>query len=136
MGSEQRDNCLRQLSDEFQMVRASVDRVELPADVLSAFAKPVPEYEPEFRHLRHGLTAYEIRYADNYPEVRLHKLSGLSSIVIKGAGTKPEPPRLLFVQPKAKEVSYGPRPSISPCGRGCVVSLRGTVRVHRLSSHQ
>ncbi len=64
MGSEQR-NRLQHLSEEFQMVRASADRVELLTALLSALAKPVPEYEPEFRHLRHGLSAYEISGAEN-----------------------------------------------------------------------
>ncbi len=65
MGSKQKDNLPRKLSDEFQMVRASADRVELLAGVLSAFAKPVPEYDAEFRHVRDRLPAYEINRADN-----------------------------------------------------------------------
>ncbi len=65
MSSEQKDNLPRKLWDEFQMVRASTDRVELLAGVLSAFAKPLLEYGAEFRHLRDGLSAYEINGADN-----------------------------------------------------------------------
>ncbi len=42
-----------------QMVQASADRVELLADVLSAHAKPVPEYEPESRQTVGPLIFFE-----------------------------------------------------------------------------
>jgi hypothetical protein len=58
MGSGLRDR-LRKLSDEFQMVQASADRVELLADMLSALAKPVPEYEPESRQTVGPLIFFE-----------------------------------------------------------------------------
>ncbi len=43
----------------------SIERVELLTALVSAFAKPVPEYEPEFRHVPHRLSAHEIRRSAN-----------------------------------------------------------------------
>ncbi len=41
------------------MVQASADRLELLADMLSALAKPVPEYEPESRQTVGPLIFFE-----------------------------------------------------------------------------
>jgi hypothetical protein len=38
-------------------VRAEIDRIEILTAALAAFARPVPDYEPGFQHLRH-LTAH------------------------------------------------------------------------------
>ena len=43
-------------------MRADLDRVELLTAALSAFGRPVPDYEPGFRHLRNlTLGAHQIR---------------------------------------------------------------------------
>jgi hypothetical protein len=34
-------------------VRAEIDRIEILTAALAAFARPVPDYEPGFRHLQH-----------------------------------------------------------------------------------
>jgi hypothetical protein len=34
-------------------VRAEIDRIEILTAALAAFARPVPDYEPGFHHLRH-----------------------------------------------------------------------------------
>jgi hypothetical protein len=51
----------RESSEE---VRASVERVELLTALVSAFAQPIPEYEPEFHHLPDRLSAHELHSAN------------------------------------------------------------------------
>jgi len=42
-------------------MRADLDRIEFLSAALSAFSKPVPEYEPSFRHMHHlALKAHEL----------------------------------------------------------------------------
>jgi hypothetical protein len=41
----------RDLDDALDNMRGDVDRVELLAAALSAFSRPVPDYEPRFHHL-------------------------------------------------------------------------------------
>jgi hypothetical protein len=42
-------------------MHADLDRVEILAAALSAFSRPVPDYEPHFRHLDHmTLSAHEL----------------------------------------------------------------------------
>jgi hypothetical protein len=36
------------------------DRLELLMALVHAFAQPVPEYEPEFRHVRDRLSAHQV----------------------------------------------------------------------------
>ncbi len=36
-------------------IRSDLDRVELLMAALSAFAHPIPDYEPGFRHLGHSI---------------------------------------------------------------------------------
>jgi hypothetical protein len=48
----------------FEKVRIGVDRVDLLASFLAVLAKPVPKYEPEFRHVPSRLSAHEIRGGD------------------------------------------------------------------------
>jgi hypothetical protein len=43
-------------------MRADLDRSEILMAALSAFSKPVPDYEPCFRNMHHlMLTAHELR---------------------------------------------------------------------------
>jgi hypothetical protein len=42
-------------------MRADLDRVEILAAALSAFSRPIPNYEPDFRHLDHmTLSAHKL----------------------------------------------------------------------------
>ena len=42
-------------------MRADIDRIEILMAALSAFRRPVPNYEPAFRNMRHlMLTAHEL----------------------------------------------------------------------------
>jgi hypothetical protein len=34
-------------------IRTELDKIEILSAAMSAFSKPVPNYEPGFRHLRH-----------------------------------------------------------------------------------
>jgi hypothetical protein len=47
------DRVRRELNGALDKIRVELDRIELLSIALSAFSKPVPEYEPDFRHLRH-----------------------------------------------------------------------------------
>ncbi len=50
----------RELHRLFDNIRGDLDRIEILTAALSAFSRPVPDYEPCFRHLRQSpLTAYE-----------------------------------------------------------------------------
>jgi len=50
-----------ELDRAFAALRADLDRIELLSAALAAFNRPVPEYEPSFRHVRFaGLAAHEI----------------------------------------------------------------------------
>lgn len=48
---------MEQMSHELhrtlESVRVELDRIEILTAALSAFSKPVPDYEPGFQHLRH-----------------------------------------------------------------------------------
>lgn len=56
------DHLKRELSRAIEQLKADLDRVELLTAALSAFHRPVPEYEPTFRHTqRMGLSAHELR---------------------------------------------------------------------------
>jgi hypothetical protein len=51
----------RELHRLFCNIRSDLDRVEILSAALGAFCRPVPDYEPRFRHLRQSeLTAYEL----------------------------------------------------------------------------
>jgi hypothetical protein len=42
-------------------MRSDLDRIEILTAALNAFSKPVPDYEPGFRHLRDmNLAAHQI----------------------------------------------------------------------------
>ena len=56
------DRMKRELHRLFDNIRGDLDRIEILTAALSAFSRPVPDYEPRFRHLRQpALTAYEIQ---------------------------------------------------------------------------
>ncbi len=51
----------RELNRALDAARADLDRIEILSAAVCAFARPVPDYEPSFRHIRgHGLKAYQI----------------------------------------------------------------------------
>jgi hypothetical protein len=51
----------RELHRVLDNVRADLDRIEILTAALSAFCRPIPDYEPSFQHLRHmTLSAHEL----------------------------------------------------------------------------
>ncbi len=50
------DRLKRELQRAVERIRTELDKIEILSAAMSAFSKPVPDYEPGFRHLRH-LTA-------------------------------------------------------------------------------
>jgi hypothetical protein len=62
MAPENATDCLkRELARAVDALRADLDRVELLTAALSAFQRPVPDYEPTFRHTqRSSLSAHEL----------------------------------------------------------------------------
>jgi hypothetical protein len=53
------DRMKREMQRALDRMRVELDRIEILAVALAAFAQPVPDYEPGFRHMRH-LTASAI----------------------------------------------------------------------------
>lgn len=52
----------REMHRALDRVRAELDRIEILSSALAAFSKPVPDYEPGFRHMRHvTASALELR---------------------------------------------------------------------------
>ena len=52
----------RELSRAVETLKSDLDRVELLTAALSAFHRPVPDYEPTFQHThRMSLSAHELR---------------------------------------------------------------------------
>jgi hypothetical protein len=62
MDPENATDCLkRELSRAIDRLRDDLDRVELLTAALAAFYRPVPDYEPMFRHThRMSLAAHEL----------------------------------------------------------------------------
>jgi hypothetical protein len=61
MKSEPVDRVKCDLNRALDNMRIDLDRVELLTAALSAFSKPVPEYEPIFQHVHAtALTAHQI----------------------------------------------------------------------------
>jgi len=62
MGTETAaDRMQRELDRAMATLRADLDRVELLTVALSAFSRPVPDYEPSFHHVRRfNLAAHEM----------------------------------------------------------------------------
>ena len=55
------DRMKRELHRLFVNIRGDLDRIEILLAALSAFNRPVPDYEPHFRHLwQPALTAQEL----------------------------------------------------------------------------
>jgi hypothetical protein len=55
------ENMQRELDCAMAALRADLDRVELLTAALSAFSRPVPDYEPSFLHVaRTRLAAHEL----------------------------------------------------------------------------
>jgi hypothetical protein len=55
------DRLKRELHRTIDHLRGDLNRVEILTAALSAFSRPVPDYEPAFRHLhRTPLSAFEI----------------------------------------------------------------------------
>ena len=51
----------RELHRLFDNIRGDLDRIEILTAALSGFSRPVPDYEPCFRHLRQSaLNAHEL----------------------------------------------------------------------------
>jgi hypothetical protein len=49
--TERTERLKRELDGVFKTMHAELDRAELLATALNAFCRPVPDYEPRFRHL-------------------------------------------------------------------------------------
>jgi hypothetical protein len=47
------DRLKRELQRAVEHIRTELDKIEILSAAMSAFSKPVPNYEPGFRHLRH-----------------------------------------------------------------------------------
>jgi len=55
------DRVKSELIRAFDKTRAELDRIELLVAGLAAFSKPIPDYEPRFKHLRRvSLAAREL----------------------------------------------------------------------------
>lgn len=55
------DQIKREFDDVLDSMRGDLDRVELLAVAMSAFGRPIPDYEPRFRHLnRAALNVQEL----------------------------------------------------------------------------
>jgi len=55
------DRVRRELHRVLDNVRTDLDRIEILSAALNAFSKPVPDYEPRFRHMHNStLSTYQI----------------------------------------------------------------------------
>ena len=55
------DRMKRELHRLFDNIRGDLDRIEILTAALNVFSRPVPDYEPHFRHLRQStLNAHEL----------------------------------------------------------------------------
>lgn len=55
------DRIKRELHHALDHTRTDLDRIEILAAAMSAFSKPVPDYEPRFQHMQGlALTRHEI----------------------------------------------------------------------------
>lgn len=43
----------RELQRAVERIRVELDKIEILSVAMAAFSKPVPDYEPGFRHMRH-----------------------------------------------------------------------------------
>lgn len=55
------DRVERELHRALDHMGADLDRIEILTAALDAFSRPIPDYEPRFRHMRHlMLNAHEL----------------------------------------------------------------------------
>ena len=47
------DRLKRELQRAVERIRTELDKIDILSAAMAAFSKPVPEYEPGFRHMRH-----------------------------------------------------------------------------------
>lgn len=47
------DRLKRELQRAVERIRVELDKIDILSAAMAAFNKPVPEYEPGFRHMRH-----------------------------------------------------------------------------------
>ncbi len=47
------DRLKRELQRAVERIRTELDKIDLLSAAMAAFSKPVPDYQPAFRHLRH-----------------------------------------------------------------------------------
>ena len=47
----------RELLATVERIRAELDKIDILSAAMAAFSKPVPDYEPGFRHLRHVIAS-------------------------------------------------------------------------------
>jgi hypothetical protein len=47
------DRLKRELHRAVERIRTELDKIDVLSAAMAAFSKPVPDYEPGFRHLRH-----------------------------------------------------------------------------------
>ena len=47
------DRLKRELLRAVERIRTELDKIDILSAAMAAFSKPVPQYEPGFRHLRH-----------------------------------------------------------------------------------
>lgn len=47
------DRLKGELQRAVERIRIELDKIEILSMAMAAFSKPVPDYEPGFRHLRH-----------------------------------------------------------------------------------
>jgi hypothetical protein len=56
------DRVRRELNSAFDRMRGDLDRIEILTAALAAFNRPVPTYEPTFRHMPHmALSSNQLR---------------------------------------------------------------------------
>lgn len=60
------DRLKRELLRAVERIRVELDKIDLLSAAMNAFSKPVPDYEPGFRHMRHvTASALELNSARN-----------------------------------------------------------------------
>jgi hypothetical protein len=61
MGIEATERVRSSLQHSLDTARRHLDRIEILTAAMSAFSRPIPDYEPAFHHMHHlALTQHEI----------------------------------------------------------------------------
>jgi hypothetical protein len=47
------DRLKRELQRAVEHIRSELEKIDILSAAMAAFSKPVPDYEPGFRHMRH-----------------------------------------------------------------------------------